>query len=213
MGWQERQAEASGIVIVGGGGHATVVAEAALAAGLRLSGFLDDAPTARLGGFAERIGGMMMLESGEFLSRRALILGLGDIGLRERLAARLNGRAATVVHPRAFVSPSASLEEGVFIGPGAIIHTHARIGAHATVNSGAVVEHDCVIGVNAHVAPGAVLGGAVRVGDHTLIGLGSRALPGVRIGARCVVGAGAAVLSDVEDGQLVVGVPARPLER
>ncbi len=200
------------LVILGGGGHALVVAEAAQAAGDALAGFLDDDPFAPLwtgSPKAARLGGMDGLE----LLRdpaRAWIIGVGDLDVRRALIARLEGLpvAACVVHPRASVSPSAMIGAGVFVGPGAVVHTRARVGDHAIINSGAIVEHECVIGANAHVAPGAALAGRASVGPDTLVGLGARVLPGVTIGARCVIGAGAVVVEDVPDERIAAGVPA-----
>lgn len=202
------------LVIIGGGGHALVVADAALAAGDALAGFLDDDPFAPLwtgSPRAARLGGM---ESLELLkeSAGAWIIGIGDLDLRRTLIARLEGLgvppAASLVHPRAWVSPSASIGEGVFMGPGALVHTRARIGNHAIINSGAIVEHECVIGANAHVAPGAALAGRAAVGADTLVGLGASVLPRVTIGARCVIGAGAVVVQDIPDDRAAAGVPA-----
>ncbi|TVQ64799.1 MAG: acetyltransferase [Phycisphaerales bacterium] len=194
------------IVLIGGGGHAMVVAEAAIACGRTLAGFLDDDPAAHLGDLAERLGDLSGVPD---LGEDAAIIALGNVGRRAEIITRLRAPAATVVHPSAIVSPSATLGKGVFIGPNAVVHARARIGDHAIVNTGAIVEHDCLIGMNTHIAPGVVMGGETRVGPETLIGLGSRLLPGVRVGSRCVVGAGAVVLRAVGDGERVVGVPAR----
>lgn len=49
----------------------------------------------------------------------------------------------------------------------------------------------------------------VAIGDDTWIGAKATVTPGVTIGARCTVGAGAVVTTDVPDGHLAVGVPAR----
>ena len=196
------------LLLVGGGGHATVVAEAALLAGWRIVGFVDDDQQAPLGASAQRIGAFASIDTPELTGRHPTIIAVGDLRLRRDCIARVRGDFATVIHPRAIVSPSATIGAGVFIGPGAVVHTNARIGAHATINSGAVVEHDVVLGDNAHLAPGAVLGGAVRVGAGTLVGLGARVIPGVHIGADAIVGAGAVVIRDTPDGVCVVGVPA-----
>jgi len=199
-----------GLVLIGGGGHARVVAEGARLAGWVITGFLDDDPDAALTGIeTRRLGALALLDHKDIGLRHPLILGLGDLALRRELIPKVAEPVATVTHPHASISPSARIGRGVFIGPGAVVHTGAEIGDHAIINSGAIIEHDCVIGENAHIAPGAALGGDVRVGADTLVGLGARALPGVRIGSRCVGGMGAAVVSEVAEGELVFGVPAR----
>ena len=193
------------IILVGAGGHALVVASAAKAAGLKVDGFLDDSTTTTLGRLTSlrRLGSMSELAT----TVLAPILCVGDLGARRRLLATGGwGRAATVIHPRAFVEPTAQIGAGVFIGPQAIVQSHAKVGDHAIINSGAIVEHECVVGANVHIAPGAVLAGNVSVGPHTLVGLGARVLPGRSIGAEAVVGAGSVVLGDVPDGRTVVGV-------
>lgn len=199
----------SRLVLVGAGGHALVVAETAQGAGFLIVGFYDDEPQAAL---ARRLSIPCLGPlAGAASANDGLIVALGDLGLRAAAIARMgsaSGRAVSVVSVAAFVSSSASVGPGVFIGPHATVHSFASVGAHAIINTGAIVEHECEIAENVHVAPGAVLGGNVRVGRQTLVGLGARVLPGVRIGTRCIVGAGAVVLRDVPDGSTVAGVPA-----
>ena len=197
------------LILIGGGGHALVVAEAAALAGFTLVGFLDDdadAPLARGTPTARRLGG---LADASLIGGGAWIMALGDIARRGRALNDLPGQAATVVHPSAVVSASAQVGRGVYVGPGAVIHTRAVIEDHAIINSGAIVEHECRIGRNAHVAPGAVLGGRVRVGAGALVGIGSRVLPAVTIGMGCTIGGGAVVVEGVPDTMTVRGVPAR----
>ncbi|HYD00384.1 MAG TPA: acetyltransferase [Phycisphaerales bacterium] len=213
------------LVLIGGGGHAIVVAEAARVASPPhpIVGFLDDHPAAPLGAILIDLphphpapACLGPLDAVPMIGDNGWVVALGDLRSRRASIKRMSlaggrGRAVTVVHPTAIVSPSALIGPGTFIGPGAIVHARARVGPHCIINTGAIVEHDCVLDENAHIAPGAVLAGGVKVGHDSLVGLGSRVLPQVRIGHLSVVGAGAVVLGDVADGVTVVGVPASPL--
>jgi acetyltransferase-like isoleucine patch superfamily enzyme len=44
-----------------------------------------------------------------------------------------------------------------------------------------------------------------------MIGAGAVIRQGIKIGSNVMVGAGAVVVADVCDGQVVVGIPAKPL--
>lgn len=196
----------SELALLGGGEQARVVAEAARLLDHALRGVVArdiDPSLARLGGDDDlpRLAGEGLL----------WLVAVGGNALRDRLATAWEGRLAwtTIVHPRAWVSPSAKLGTGVFVGPGAIIHAHATVGDHVIVNSGAIVEHDCVLGRACHIAPGAVLGGGVRIGARALIALGARVRDHITIGEDATVGMGAAVVADVRAGTTVLGVPAR----
>lgn len=197
-------------MLIGGGGHALVVAEAARAAGRAIAGVFDDRSDApaitRLG--LPRMGPLRGApEAGPW------VVCVGDLRVRMELLAAMGtgSAAAAVVHPSAVVSPSATLGAGVFVGPRAVVHSFAKVEAHAIVNTGAIVEHDCVIGVGTHVAPGAIVAGSANVGSGCLLGVGCRVLPRVAIGDGCTVGAGAVVVKVLAAGSRVVGVPARAL--
>lgn len=207
------------ITLLGGGGHATVVAEAAHLAGFIPIGVYDDDPdclATRYPCSLPSLGTLRDMPAGAHQGPSApWILCLGDSATRRAILDQLTSHhfpPIAVIHPRAHVSPIASLAPGVFVGPLAVVHTCARIDPHAIINSAAVVEHHCHVGENAHVAPNATLGGNVTIGPDTLVGLGATVLPGVRIGAGCVVGAGAVVCHDLPDACCVVGSPARAID-
>lgn len=195
------------IVIYGAGAHGRVVADAAEAAGWCVVGFLDDNPR------DVKVGRWPLLDPA---SRQAMdafmVIGIGDNGHRRAVSTRdgsMGWRLQSVVHPAAWVSPTARLGRGCFVGAMAVVNTEAELGDGVIVNTGAVVEHHNVIGAYAHIAPNAVLGGQVRIGDDTLVGIGASVLPKLSVGARCVVGAGAAVVKDVDDEHTVIGVPGK----
>lgn len=140
---------------------------------------------------------------------------LGNPRDRERagglvLAAGL--QLPVLIHPRAYVAPSAALGRGTFVGAMATVSTGARIGQQVMVAPTALVSHHVEVGDFAQLSPGCRLGGRSRVGRRAFLGLGVTIVSGRTIGDDAMVWAGAVVAADVAEGATVAGVPARPIQ-
>lgn len=201
------------VVIIGTGGHARVVLDAARSWFPEdIIGALDDDPT-RIGLSWQGlpVGGPITSDAVARTGADSAVLAIGNNRDRATLADRLDAtvRWEVVRHASAIVSCDAEIGAGSVVMAGAIIQPGAVLGKHTIVNTGASVDHDCRIGDFVHIAPGVRLCGNVTVGDGSLIGVGAVAIPGVRIGSWATVGAGATVVRDVPDGATVLGVPAR----
>jgi acetyltransferase EpsM len=200
------------LCLFGAGEHARVVAEAAALAGQPVSGCWAQEPGRDLPylGTDDRL--LAELERWRQARFHMALMGQPGSSTRRRLLERFLPQGwtwATIVHPTAFVSPSAHLGAGVFIGPRAIVHAGARLADHVVVNSAAVVEHDVVLALGAQLAPGAICGGGVQIGDWAFIGLGSLIRDHVAVGAAAIVGMGAVVVGPVAEQCMVYGNPAR----
>lgn len=206
----------SEIIVLGAGGHARVVADALIASGRRVRGFLDVSADKQGG----HLMGLPVLGGDEVLGSLLpdaveLANGIGSAGVmnaryRVYAAALDRGfRFATVVHPSAIVSPSATLGPGAQVMARAVIQPFATIGENSIINTGAIVEHDVFVGSHVHVSPGCILAGEVRVGDRVHVGVGAVVIQRMSIGEGSFVAAGAVVVADVVDGTRVMGVPAR----
>jgi UDP-perosamine 4-acetyltransferase len=205
------------LIVVGGGGHAKVALDVLrLMASMTVIGVADPAAAGSTILGIPVLGGDEVLAGLRDRGIAAAFVAIGDNGKRQRLGATLQEMGfvlPVILHPSAIVSPSAQIGAGSAIMAGAKIGPDAVIGELAIINTGAIVEHDVRVGIAAHVAPGCALAGCVRVGDRALIGIGSAARPGVWIGDDVTVGAGSTVVTDLSDGIVVAGNPARPLAK
>lgn len=199
------------VIVVGAGGHGKVVADVAITAGYEVQGFVDDAAT------KPPLPGVPVLGRFAYLGKIgasqdfALVLGIGDNRVRQRIAGQLivaGFKFVSVIAPSAVVSPYASIGVGTVVMPQVIVNAGAHVGVHAILNSGCVVEHDCTVGDYAHLSPGVCLSGNVRVGDGTHLGTSASVSPGQTIGEWSIIGAGAMVIRNIGSNKVAVGVPA-----
>jgi carbonic anhydrase/acetyltransferase-like protein (isoleucine patch superfamily) len=127
------------------------------------------------------------------------------------------------VHPSAFIAPTAVLVGDVTIEERASVWYNAVVRADfqpIVIHRGANVQDCAVVHVNGaqgvEVGAGATIGHnctvhAATLGEECLIGNGATVLDGARIGIRAMVAAGALVTpgTDIPDGTLAVGTPAK----
>jgi acetyltransferase-like isoleucine patch superfamily enzyme len=146
-----------------------------------------------------RVGAHAILFAGAFLGAQSLVGDQAFVRERTRIGARsIVGQGSTVdndtvvgervrIQSRVYLTAYMSIEDDVFIGPGAV-----------TTNDDAM----------GRLTPGAALNGPI-LRRACRIGGGSTLVPGVEIGEEAFVAAGAVVTADVPPRAVVMGVPAR----
>ena|SRR5439155_10686769 len=122
---------------------------------------------------------------------------------RYPVAARLVTRLARHLFGT-YLAPETQIGAGTELGYGGI---------------GIVIHKDARLGRDVLVSPGVVIGGrsglpgAPDIADRVKIGAGAKVLGPIKIGEGAFIGANAVVIHDVAAGDVVVGIPARPIER
>lgn len=173
------------LLVIGAGGYGRAVAEAAIAMGEHtVVGFVDDrwpdlAPIWNL-----PVLGRMADLPGLRSIADAVVPAIGDGQARRTACAAALAAGfelASVIHPRAVVSPSAVLGRGVTVMAGAVIGTLARVNDGAIVNAGALVDHDGDIGAYAHLGVGACMGGGSALAPLACLRIGGTLAPGLRL--------------------------------
>lgn len=134
------------------------------------------------------------------------------------------GAFAPVIHPEAWVHPSAQvlgdvrLDEGASVWPTSVLRGDCgtiHIGARANVQDGSVAHatrgvSQTSVGVECTVGHRVILHGCT-VGDHCLVGMGSTLLDGAHVGEWSFVAAGSLVPPGrrFEPRSFIMGSPAR----
>jgi sugar O-acyltransferase (sialic acid O-acetyltransferase NeuD family) len=144
----------------------------------------------------------------------AFLVAVGDNFTRGRLFERASAtcpdlRPISAVHPRAWISHTATVGSGAIVMAGAVVSNGCTVGNGALLGTNASIDHDNQFADFVSLGPGATTGGSVYVGEYTAVGLGADVVHARRIGEHSVIGAGALVLTDLPARVVAYGFPAR----
>lgn len=192
------------IVMIGGGGHASVLAEILLLQRRKVLAVIAPEGVHKNNIFK---GAAILRKDDDVLRfKKDKVLLVNGIGMRPQsnLKKKINEyflslgyNFETVIADSAYVSPFAQIEIGVQVLPMAIIQAGAIVGSHSIINTACLVEHDCRIGAYNHIAPKATLCGQVETNEGVYIGAGSTVIQGLSIGDGSIVGAGACLTNSL----------------
>jgi UDP-perosamine 4-acetyltransferase len=198
------------VIILGGGGHATVILS------------LLQSLNAKVIGFTNLEKSVSLLNAVSFLGDDSIILKYNskDIFLALGIGSLTNNSARQdtyekflnfgyefppIVHSSAIVDSTCNLSSGAQIMAGVILQPHVEIGENSIINTGATIDHHSKIGRHSHIAPRSTICGQVNIGESSFVGAGSTIINNINIGNRAIVGAGCTVIQDVEEDGLALG--------
>lgn len=200
------------IIIIGAGGHGAELDEYIQYSNqikgkeeYKVIGFLDDNPKnyANYSLSAPLIGGVC---DHKIRHDCAYLMGIANLHYRKRFVEQYLDQGATfikLIHPTAYVSPSASIGRGTVIGPMANIGPNVTLGDFTLINSRCSMGHDTHLGKFNFISPNVSFSGFTSIGDENLFGINSATIPGIKIGNRNKIAAGMVLDKNVDDDTVV----------
>lgn len=138
----------------------------------------------------------------------------GDVHLKQKCCEKIlkqGGEFLTLIHKTAYISKNVSIGKGCIIMAATRISCDVNINDFVSIQPEVNIGHDVSIGSWSHINTNVICSGAVQIGQCVTIHTSAVIVPQAVIEDNSVVGAGSVTRNRVKKGQIVMGVPAKPL--
>lgn len=196
------------LLILGAGGHSSVIADVAKLQGYTHIAYLDDQkksePNKLILGCCQDVD--------KYINDFDIFIGFGNNDIRKYWFTYLKNKHAsfaTLIHPSAILGSNVIVSEGTIIMANVVIQANTNIEEGCIINTAATIDHDCFIQRFTHICPGVHVAGGVKVKESCWIGIGSSIIQQICIEKEITVGAGAVVIENLVKKGTYVGIPAK----
>lgn len=219
------KSEAKKVIILGGLGNGSVIANAMIEARQRgygeyeFAGYLNDREKERnsiegLPVFGKLSEVQQFIKNGFYFINTIYRID----GQKERIRLFENlkipdSRLATFIHPSAYIAPNVKIGKGTVIMPNVSISSGAIIGKCNLIMVGASIGHNNNIKNYCHFAAQSCTGSLVEIEDGVHLGLNSTVRENLRIGKYSTLGMGSVLLKNIGNEEIWAGNPAKFIRR
>lgn len=188
------------LVLLGSGGFATDVIDIALLRGFKVKGVFDDALPRR--SIAYRgipvLGKIDDVDYVDKMDTLSVFCAIASTSARESMWSRFSHlHWVNVISPHAYVSPTAVIRRGVFVGAFAFIGASVVLENNALINATCMIGHHTKVGEHSVLSPGTFTGGGTTIGNSVFTGLNVTVSPRIRVCDKVVIGSCSNVLKDI----------------
>lgn len=206
------------IYALGIGHNTPVFIELAEACGYEIVGLYhyNDEKTGEIDHGFKIIGSFNDLFNKGNLEDMQFLLTMGDNKIRSEICDKLlslGGSIPSLVHPMSIISRFASISSvGVYVNAFSTIQADTVVGDNTIILTGVNISHSNRIGRNCFFAGGSTLGAYTNVEDNVFFGQGALSISGKvnKIETNAYIAARALITSNVLEGQIMMGSPAKP---
>ena len=191
------------LVLIGGGGFSSEVAEVAAQNGFNVIGYVDtiktDSDLNFLGTpedfFSSNFQPEFVFPAYGAVDRKGLIRRTAKLAEMDDI------NIPALVSTHSYVSGSVKFGRGAFISHGVIVNPNTYIGDFSIINSGTIVGHNVEVSNYSIISGNVFIGGGSRIGESSLVGPGVTIMQSVNIGSEVIVSVGSTVGRNVPDGK------------
>lgn len=204
------------IILVGGGGHClSCIDIIRMENKFEILGILDTPEKV-----GKMISGVEIIGSDDDIPRlkercKNFLITIGQIKSPDKryrvfeTIKKYRGILPVIISPRAYVSPTAHIDEGSIIMHNVLINANARIGKACIINTGALIEHESTIGDFCHISTNTVINGQVNIGNKCFIGSNAVVANNLFLNDGVIIAAGACIFKNIEKAGTYFGNPAK----
>lgn len=171
--------------IIGTSTLSELILDVSYSLGIAVEGFFDDFSDKESFGGIKIIGGLdQLLEQKHLYKNAGVFVAIGNNTNRHKLGQVLtknNIKMPTLIHPAAYVEPSARLGAGNLILGGAYIGSQTIIGDGNLIFPGTCLSHHNRVGHYNFFSPNVSVGGYARISSTCKIGMNSVVQPYIQV--------------------------------
>lgn len=209
------------LVLYGAGGFgretAAIVEEINIVnATYELIGFIDDGTKLNKGDY---INGYPLLGGKEWILEHKddvyCTCTIGNAKTKAAIQRRLTKQGVkfeTIIATGSRICNYSEIGHGCVLYRNVGISVNCKIGDGVLINSGCSIGHDTVIGDYTTIMPSTGISGGCIIGEEVSIGGHAFIVPGRKVGNYATVAAGSIVFTNVKEGTVVLGNPAKRMK-